>query len=98
MRPEDGTTFTFSKCGAADSLCVRVKGVRDPADAKQIGTTVFSNATLIAENVWQGEVFNPDDGQKYMGKITLTGASSLTLEGCVLGGVICKGETWTRAR
>lgn len=98
VRPEDGTTFTFSRCGGANSLCVRVKGVRDPADARQIGTVVFSNAALIADNVWQGEVYNPDDGQRYMGKITLTGPSSLTLEGCVMGGAICKGETWTRTR
>ena len=98
LRPEDGTTFTFSRCGGATSLCVRVKGVRDPADARQIGTVVFSNAALVAENVWRGEVYNPDDGQRYMGKITLTGAASLTLEGCVMGGAICKGETWTRLR
>lgn len=98
LRPEDGTTFTFSRCGPPTSLCVRVKGVRDPADARQIGTTVFSNAALVAENTWQGEVYNPDDGQRYMGKITLTGPSSLTLEGCVLGGAICKGETWMRTR
>ena len=93
-RPEDGTTFSFFRCGAG--LCVKVKGVTDPADRKYIGSMVFSGAVKIGPNVWQGQVKNLEDGQMYMGKITLNGPSTLTLDGCVLGGAICKGETWTR--
>lgn len=95
-RPEDGTTFTFLRCGAG--LCVKVKSVTDPADRKYIGAMVFSGATRIGPNVWEGRVKNLEDGQTYMGKITLNGANSVTLDGCVLGGAICKGETWTRTR
>ena len=68
----------------------------DPADRKYIGAMVFSGATKIGPNVWEGRVKNLEDGQTYMGKITLNGANSVTLDGCVLGGAICKGETWTR--
>ena len=95
-RPEDGTTFTFFRCGTG--LCVKVKGVTDPADRKYIGSMVFSNAAQVAPNVWQGQVKNLEDGQTYMGKITLDSATSLTLDGCVLGGAICKGETWSRVK
>ena len=41
-RPEDGTTFAFFRCGSG--LCVKVKGVTDPADRKYIGAMVFSGA------------------------------------------------------
>jgi len=95
-RPEDGTTFTFFRCGAG--LCVKVRGVADPADRKFIGAMVFAGASKIGPNIWQGQVKNLEDGQTYMGKITLNGANSVTLDGCVLGGAICKGETWTRMR
>ena len=95
-RPEDGTTFSFFRCGAG--LCVKVKGVTDPADRKYIGAMVFSGASKTGPNVWEGRVKNLEDGQTYMGKITLNSANSLTLDGCVLGGAICKGETRTRAR
>ena len=95
-RPEDGTTFTFFRCGAG--LCVKVKGVTDPADKKYIGNMVFSGANKIGPNIWQGQVKTLEDGQTYMGKITLNGANSVTLDGCVLGGAICKGETWSRVR
>jgi uncharacterized protein (DUF2147 family) len=95
-RPEDGTSFTFFRCGAG--LCVKVKGVTDPADRKYIGSMVFSGAEKIGPNAWQGQVKNLEDGQMYMGKIILNGANSLTLDGCVMGGAICKGETWTRVQ
>jgi uncharacterized protein (DUF2147 family) len=97
LRPTDGTTFTFFRCGG-QGLCVRVKGVRDAADAKQIGTMVFSGAEKVAENVWKGEVFNSEDGQKYMGRITWSPPDAITLEGCVLGGAICQDEHWTRTK
>ncbi len=95
-RAEDGTTFSFFRCGTG--LCVKVKSVRDAADRKYIGALVFSGAEKTGPNAWAGRVKNLEDGQTYMGKITRTGPNAITLDGCVLGGVICKGETWTRAR
>lgn len=46
---------------------------------------------------WQGQVYNASDGKTYSGGLTLVGNDSLKLEGCVLGGMICKAQTWTRA-
>ena len=39
-------------------------------------------------NKWKGTVLNLDDGQKYSGSVTVSG-NSLTLSGCVLGGLVC---------
>jgi uncharacterized protein (DUF2147 family) len=49
-------------------------------------------------NKWQGKVYNADDGKTYSGYVTMSGPSTLELKGCVLGGIICKSETWTRAK
>jgi len=46
---------------------------------------------------WNGQVYNAEDGKTYTGSITMQGARSLKLEGCVFGGLICKAQTWTRA-
>jgi uncharacterized protein (DUF2147 family) len=43
-----------------------------------------------------GEVYNAEDGKTYGGNITLMGANALRLEGCVMDGIMCKGQTWTR--
>ena len=46
---------------------------------------------------WSAQVYNPDDGKTYSGNIIEQGANALRMEGCVLGGLICKAQTWTRA-
>jgi len=46
---------------------------------------------------WTGEVYNAEDGKTYSGNITMQSANALKLEGCALGGLLCKGQTWTRA-
>ena len=46
---------------------------------------------------WAGQVYNAEDGKTYTGNITFTGGNSLTLQGCALGCLVCKGQTWTKA-
>lgn len=46
---------------------------------------------------WEGDVYNAEDGKTYSGSFTLTGANTAQLKGCVLGGLICKAQTWTRS-
>jgi uncharacterized protein (DUF2147 family) len=45
---------------------------------------------------WKGQVYNAEDGKTYSGSITLQNATTLNLQGCALGGLICKTQTWTR--
>ena len=45
---------------------------------------------------WQGSLYNPEDGNNYIGISTVDGLLSLKLQGCVFGGLICKSETWKR--
>ena len=46
---------------------------------------------------WEGKVYNASDGGTYTGSFTLTGANTALLKGCVMGGLICKSQTWTRS-
>ena len=46
---------------------------------------------------WSGQIYNAEDGKTYSGNLIMQGPNSLKLEGCVLGGLICKGQTWTRS-
>ncbi len=48
-------------------------------------------------NKWEGQVYNAEDGSTYSGSFTLNGASSAELRGCVMGGLICKAQTWTKS-
>lgn len=64
-----------------------------------IGLSIFAGLARAASSaVWRGQIYNPDDGHTYSGSLTMTGANVLELKGCVLGGIICKAQNWTRAR
>lgn len=45
---------------------------------------------------YTGQLYNPQDGRTYTGKVKVTGPGVIQLSGCVLGGLICKSQTWTR--
>ena len=46
---------------------------------------------------WEGHIYNAENGQMYSGNIRLVNPNTLRVEGCVLGGVFCGGQDWTRA-
>jgi uncharacterized protein (DUF2147 family) len=43
-----------------------------------------------------GTIWAPDDDRTYRARMTLASEAALTVEGCVLGGIVCRGQTWTR--
>jgi len=47
-------------------------------------------------NKWTGQVYNAEDGKTYTGNLTLQDANTIKLEGCILGGLVCKSAIWTR--
>ncbi len=69
----------------------------NPALAKRsmIGLPLFSGMQSAGPGKWSGQIYNADDGSTYASNITVTGAETLRVEGCV--GALCGGETWTRA-
>ena len=69
----------------------------NPALAKRpmIGLPLFSGMQPAGPNKWSGQIYNADDGSTYASSVSVTGADSLRVEGCV--GALCGGETWTRS-
>ena len=62
-----------------------------------IGTQIVLGMKPNGANKWAGQVYNAEDGKTYSGNLTLTGDNALQLQGCALGGLLCKSQTWTRA-
>jgi len=56
---------------------------------------ILRNAEKAGPNQWKGELFNPENGKLYSGKITLNAPNQLTLTGCLIA-FLCQSETWTR--
>ena len=62
-----------------------------------LGIPIVLNMKPAGGEKWEGQVYNAEDGGTYTGSFTMTGANSAELKGCVMGGIICKGQTWTRS-
>jgi uncharacterized protein (DUF2147 family) len=69
----------------------------NPALARRpmIGLSLFSGMRPSGPNKWSGQIYNADDGKSYESHISVSGPDTLRVEGCV--GVLCGGESWTRA-
>src|ERR1700748_127320 len=63
-----------------------------------IGLQIVLGMKPNGANKWSGQIYNAEDGKTYNGNLTLQDANTIKLEGCVLGGLICKGQTWTRTK
>ena len=92
-------------CGPV--LCGVVAWVKEPGPGEApdpagrdrggaIGTKILLGMKPAAQNRWEGEIYNAENGKTYSGSISLTEANVLRIEGCVLGGLLCGGENWTR--
>jgi len=46
-------------------------------------------------NLWEGEIYNPENGKTYKSRLSMTSSDLLRVEGCMLG-FLCGGENWTR--
>lgn len=107
-RPNGASKIKISSCGGA--LCGALVWLREPRnDTKNPDASKRSRPLLGVQIVrsmkptakagqWKGKVYNAEDGKTYTGFIELTSVNKLKLEGCVMGGLICKGETWTRVK
>lgn len=107
LRASGSAKIRIAKCG--DALCGTVvwereprKDVHNPDASKRndpiVGRRVLLGLKPAGDERWKGEVYNAEDGKTYTGYVTLVGADQLKLQGCVLGGLICKSDTWSRSR
>jgi len=48
--------------------------------------------------IWAGTIINPIGGQQYTARISMQDEQTLKVEGCVLGGMVCGGQLWSRVK
>lgn len=76
---------------------------RHNADATKRGRPLVGVPILLSmkrdgDRRWTGSIYNAEDGKTYTAYLTMESEAQLRVEGCVLGGMICRKQTWTRAR
>ncbi|QYO78113.1 DUF2147 domain-containing protein [Devosia salina] len=70
----------------------------DPAlrDRPMLGLQILTLWPGKEAYIFDGEIYNPEDGKTYSGYVEMVGPDTLRLNGCVLFNVVCRGEEWTR--
>jgi uncharacterized protein (DUF2147 family) len=68
------------------------------ATRPMIGVQIIIGMKPSGPDKWDGQVYNAEDGKTYSGSVTMTGTSTLNLQGCALAGLICKSQIWTRTK
>jgi uncharacterized protein (DUF2147 family) len=98
------TRVRIARCGG--SYCgtiVAVKG--DARDSNNpdpglrsralVGVHMISDIRPAGDG-FEGSLYNYKDGKTYSGRMTFRGGNAMQLSGCVLGGLICRTQTWTK--
>ncbi|HKY85410.1 MAG TPA: DUF2147 domain-containing protein [Pseudorhodoplanes sp.] len=61
-----------------------------------VGLQVINGMQASGRDIWQGQIYNADDGKTYAASLELQSHARARVEGCVMS-VLCKAQTWTRA-
>lgn len=85
-----------------EDLCGRVvwaseRGQREARNGSPnvVGSTVLTGLRRNG-GLWNGRLFIPDDNMHVAAQLQLLNDRNLKLTGCVLAGLLCRSQVWTR--
>ena len=83
-------------CGKVVWASPRARREASKSTPNVVGTTVLTGLRRSG-NRWTGTLFIPDDNVHVSARLQPIGPSQLKLSGCVLAGLFCRTQVWTRA-
>ena len=102
LHPEKSVIIRLSPCGS--NLCGTVTWANASAQKaahrgidKLVGAELLTGFKPNRNGQWKGNIFIPDLNMHVGGKIQTLDARRLNVSGCILGGMICRSQTWTRS-
>ena len=102
--PANSVHVAARPCG--DKMCGVVvwANAKAKADAAKggsphlVGMDLFRDFTQVDDKQWKGKVYVPDINKTFSGTVTVINDNTLTGKGCLIGGIGCKSQTWTRVK
>jgi uncharacterized protein (DUF2147 family) len=101
--PKNNVHVEIRPCGQAACGTVVWASPKTQANAREagtkqlIGTQVLKNLELDPRRgVWRGRVFVPELNRNFVGIAEPVDSNRLLAKGCVLGGLLCKSQVWTK--
>ncbi|HEY0164192.1 MAG TPA: DUF2147 domain-containing protein [Sphingomicrobium sp.] len=100
--PKRTVVIEVAPCGPAWCGTVVAASAKARAKARKggtrelIGTRILSNARPVGNGVFKGKGFVPKRNIYAPATIRQRGPNVMEVEGCALGGLLCKEQRWTR--
>ena len=102
FNPQRTVLIRLAPCGEA--MCGTVtwaaeraqKAARKGADTL-VGARLLNDFRQSGNGQWKGTVFVPDMDLRVGGKIRVVDDNRLRVSGCILGGMMCRSQVWTRS-
>lgn len=100
--PKNSVHLEIKDCGDTACGVVVWASTRAKADARKGGSANLVGQQLLRDfapdknGAWRGKVFVPDLNMTFSGAAEVLDAKTLRAKGCVLGGILCKSQIWTR--
>lgn len=97
---DDGAYALVEVHPCGDKLCGTImRTFNDEGEYKSpnIGKDIIRDMVPQGNGRYKGKVWRPSNDKIYLGKLVLSG-NTLTMKGCIVGGLICASQTWTRVQ
>jgi uncharacterized protein (DUF2147 family) len=100
--PKGSVTVRVAGCG--DAICGYVvqatakakAGARKGGTPNLIGTQILRGLRPAGNGVYKGVAFDPKRNLHAPATIRLLDSSTLSVKGCLINGILCKEQRWTR--
>lgn len=100
--PKRSVVVEVARCGAA--YCGTVVKATEKAKAKArkggtanlVGTQILSGLKPIGNGRFRGRAFVPKRNAHATATVRQLGDDAMQVQGCILGGLLCDNERWTR--
>lgn len=100
--PKDNVRVAIKSCGSSTCGTVVYASPKAEADARKSGLSTLVGQQLLRDfeptshGNMRGKVFVPTLKVTLVGTAEFVDARTMKAKGCVLGGLICKSQTWRR--
>jgi uncharacterized protein (DUF2147 family) len=96
--PDNGNYAHIQMTACGEKICgviARSFNASGEFTSPATGKTLVFDMVAQGDGTYKGKLWRPSNNKIYMGKMKLRG-DKLDLSGCIAGGLLCSGQTWTR--
>ena len=101
--PKGSVVVKVSNCGG-NAYCATVVDASDKAKAgarkggtpRLVGTQILTDLKPAGNGTYKGRAFEPKRNIRAPATVKVVGPDVITVRGCLISGIICKSQRWTR--